>query len=591
MTRISAHSAFRRGLRTLLAVALAPVSAGAAQDTLPAPIIIRPETRSPDSLGPAVLPRLLVQQAIETYNDPLTTRIDGPFTLPPGARLMGTVAVYRGRLRVQGTLTGAVTVINGDVLIESGGVIEGDVLVLGGRMDVAPGGEHRGGVARSYRTTPQLYRTGEGTLAIRDRVVTLGDLAFVQRSFETGHFTTTLSVETGRTYNRVEGLPIVFGPTIAREGLPDVDGRLDLRGVVWTAPDRTDRRGDFGYLSRLEFRFGEARRLTVGGRLYRLVSPTEELPLSRSESGWASFLIQRDYRDYYQASGIGGYASFALTRSLQLEGSIDHADDRSIPANDPVSLFRNQSWRPNSLIDDGHFTTWRAGVSLDTRNDVAQPTAGWLLHARFEHGQSGDAAPLTLPPDVRDPIAPGRYAFSHVWFDIRRFARFDPTIRTSLRVVGGGWVSGDPLPVQRRLSLGGPDILPGYSFRALNCVPPGFTDPADPALCDRMLAAQLEVRARSGIALPLRTNDPYLTGLQRLLGLTEPDLVVFGDAGNAWLAGDGPGRVQSSRIPNLGEWKYDVGLGLDAGGVGVYVAQPLTDGLPIRLVFRLQRRF
>lgn len=576
----------------LLALAFAPISTGAAQDTIPPPIIIiRPETRSPDSLGPTVLPRLLVQQAIETYNDPLTTRIDGPFTLPAGARLSATLALYRGRLRVQGTLSGAVTVINGDLLIESGGVVEGDVLVLGGTMDIAPGGVHRGGVARSYRTTPQLYRTGAGTLAIRDRAVTLGDLAQFQQSIPTGHFTTTLSVETGRTYNRVEGLPIVFGPTIAREGLPDVDGRLDLRGVVWTAPDRTDRRGDFGYLSRLEFRFGEARRLTVGGRLYRLVSPTEENPLSRSESGWASFLVQRDYRDYYQATGLGGYASFALTPSLRLEASIDRADERSIPANDPVSLLRNQSWRPNSLIDDGHFTSLRAGISLDTRNDVAQPTAGWLLHARVEHGKSDDAAPLTLPPDVRDPVGPGTYAFSHIWFDIRRYARFDPTIRTSLRFVGGGWVSGDPLPVQRRLSLGGPDILPGYSFRALSCVPPGFNDPANPALCDRLLAAQLEVRARSGIALPIRTNDPYLTGLQRLLGLNEPDLVVFGDAGNAWLAGDGPGRVKSSRIPNLGEWKYDIGLGLDAGGVGVYVAKPLTDDLPLRLVLRLQRRF
>jgi hypothetical protein len=82
----------------LLVLALAPISAGNAQDTLPAPIVIRPEARSPDSLGPTVLPRLLVQQAIQTYNDPLTTRIDGPFTLPPGARLTGTLALYRGRL-------------------------------------------------------------------------------------------------------------------------------------------------------------------------------------------------------------------------------------------------------------------------------------------------------------------------------------------------------------------------------------------------------------------------------------------------------------------------------------------------------------
>lgn len=569
---------------------LAPLAAAAAQDTLPAPIIIRPEARSPDSLGPAVLPRAVVQEALASYNDSLTIRIDGPFTLPSGSRLNGPVALYRGRLRIQGTLSGSVTVINGDVLVDPGGLLEGDALVLGGKIEVAPGGVHRG-TARAYRTTPQLYRAGDGTLAVRDRPLTLGEIASARRTFTTGHFTTTLSVETGRTYNRIEGLPLVFGPTIAREGLPDVDGRLDLRGIVWTAPDRTDRRGDFGYLSRLEFRFGEARRVTVGGRVYRLVSPTEELPLSRSEVGWSSFLLQRDYRDYYQATGLGGYAAVGITGSLQLEASIDRADERSIPANDPISLLRNESWRPNSLIDDGHFTTWRAGLALDTRNDPARPTSGWLVRARFEHGRSTDAAPLTLPPDVREPIAPGHYAFSHVWFDARRYARFNPSVLTSLRVVGGGWVDGDPLPVQRRLSLGGPDILAGYPFRTLSCVPPGFRDPANPALCDRLLAVQLEVRTRSHFSLPFRTNDPYLTGLQRLLGLTEPDYVIFGDAGDAWLSGDGPGRVARNRIPKLDEWKYDVGLGIDAGGVGVYFAQPLTDGRHGRLIVRLQRRF
>ncbi|MGH7559789.1 MAG: hypothetical protein ACRENB_02085 [Gemmatimonadales bacterium] len=539
-----------------------------------------------------MLPRGVLLQAVAAWNDSLTARISGHFVLPPGARLTGTVAVYRGNLRVQGTIAGSLTVINGDLVIEPGGAVEGDVLVVGGRIDLRPGGLHSGGTRRAYAETPQLYRANDGTLAIRDRPITLGEIASARRTITSGHFTTTINIETGRTYNRIEGLPLVFGPTIAREGLPDVDGRLDLRGIVWTAPDRSDRRADFGYLSRLEFRFGESRRLLLGGRLYRLVTPTEESPLSRSEAGWASFLLQRDYRDYVQSTGVGGYASYALTRHLTLEGSLDRAAERSIPANDPISLLRNQAWRPNALIDDGHYTTWRAGLALDTRNDLVHPTAGWLVRARVEHGRSTDASPLSLPPDVRDPVPAGeRYAFSSFWVDARRYARFNPSVRTSLRVVGGGWLDGDPLPVQRRLSLGGPDILPGYPFRAFNCVPPTLSDPAHPALCDRLLAVQLEVRTRSRIGLPLRTNDPYLAGLQRLLGIVEPDVVIFGDAGKAWLAGDGPGRVPSDRLPNLDEWKYDLGFGMDAGGIGVYIAQPFTDGRPLTITVRLQRRF
>src|SRR4029450_3593633 len=99
------------------------------------------------------------------------------------------------------------------------------------------------------------------------------------------------------------------------------------------------------------------------------------------------------------------------------------------------------------------------------------------------------------------------------------------------------------LQVHRALSLGGPDILPGYPFRSQNCAPAGLADPARPALCDRLLALQLEVRSRARGGLPIPPADPYLTGLQRLFDIREPDIVIFGDAGKAWITGNGPGRV------------------------------------------------
>jgi len=157
--------------------------------------------------------------------------------------------------------------------------------------------------------------------------------------------------------------------------------------------------------------------------------------------------------------------------------------------------------------------------------------------------------------------------------------------------MAGGWISGDPLPIQRRQSLGGPDILPGYPFRSLNCAPTSLTDPALPALCDRMIAVQLEIRTRTRLGLPLATSDPYLSAAQRLLAIREPDVVIFADAGKSWITGDGPGRIPNDRIPVLREWASDIGFGFDAGGIGLYISQPLTGGRPLTLTARLQRRF
>jgi len=39
---------------------------------------------------------------------------------------------------------------------------------------------------------------------------------------------------------------------------------------------------------------------------------------------------------------------------------------------------------------------------------------------------------------------------------------------------------------------------------------------------------------------------------------------------DAWLAGNGPEQVPTNRIPSFHKWKPDVGVGLDAGQIGVY---------------------
>jgi hypothetical protein len=77
----------------------------------------------------------------------------------------------------------------------------------------------------------------------------------------------------------------------------------------------------------------------------------------------------------------------------------------------------------------------------------------------------------------------------------------------------------------------------------------------------------------------------------RFIGIEEADLVLFSDAGKAWLAGSGPGQVPVNRFPALNEWAWDVGVGLDAGEIGAYLAKSVSGGEPIKFIVRLQRRF
>jgi hypothetical protein len=106
-----------------------------------------------------------------------------------------------------------------------------------------------------------------------------------------------------------------------------------------------------------------------------------------------------------------------------------------------------------------------------------------------------------------------------------------------------------------------------------------------------MIATQLEVRTRVGLNLGYRLPSRESARPGRFIGIEEADLVLFSDAGKAWLAGAGPGQVPVNRLPVLGEWALDLGLGLDAGEVGAYLAKSLSSGESVKFLVRLQRRF
>ena len=575
----------------LILVCLVPAVARA-QDTA---IVINPESVSV-APQPGELPRLVAEEAIRFYNAATTTRLVGRSRLPHGNEWRGDVAVRNGAVSVGGRIQGTLLVVNGDASVDSGAVISGDLIVIGGIATQAPGAAV-GGEVRVYRA-PLGYRTQGEEIALarvnpRRWLRNLG----LEKSWGTAESRSSLTLATGGTFNRVEGLPVVFGPMFDWKLQENVRFRLDALGVFRTAGDLTDRRSDLGYLLRTELRSGEVPAYGAELRAYDAVVPVEDWGLHNAEIGWAAFLFQRDYRDYYLSKGLGGRVFVRPARLLRLGVEWRRDWQTSVAARDPWTLFRHdQPWRPNPPIDEGHYTTLSGTVTLDSRNDRTDPTAGWLLSARLESSRSQDVSPQTgVPTTVRRAIpTDGSYKFTRAFFDLRRYTRVSPSGRVNLRLLAGGWLGGDPLPLQQRLSIGGADPLAGYGFRRSACNQ-DITDAAFTgtlvAACDRVMLVQAEYRGHISLHWAYHSSQPEDEESKSLLALRGPDLVVLGDAGQAWLVGSGPGRLPSNRLPTLGSWLGDLGMGVDWGGFGLYVAKAVTAGEPLRFTLRLDHRF
>ncbi|MFL5536794.1 MAG: hypothetical protein ACJ8AP_13895, partial [Gemmatimonadales bacterium] len=102
-----------------------------AQDSV---IVIDPNARPSDSFVRGGPPADVVTDLIAFYNDSATIRMQGDVTIPAGTRIDGKVALYGGSLRIAGRVAGPVAVANGTLYLLPGSTVEGEILVVGGRL-------------------------------------------------------------------------------------------------------------------------------------------------------------------------------------------------------------------------------------------------------------------------------------------------------------------------------------------------------------------------------------------------------------------------------------------------------------------------
>jgi outer membrane protein assembly factor BamA len=265
------------------------------------------------------------------------------------------------------------------------------------------------------------------------------------------------------------------------------------------------------------------------------------------------------------------------------------------------SVFGNgKAWRPNPLVDAGRFHLGVLRANIDTRNDEDNPSTGWLIVAEYERG-TGRMTDVGVTSPLARPVVSPRVSYGRALVDLRRYNRLSPTTWFNARLVLGGWLHGDDLPLERRFSVGGLGTIPGFDFRKYEpgtvdvsqCSDGGPPPPGNPAQCERVALAQLEYRSElhSSLFDFLNARPIRLRGI----GFTvQPTVVAFVDAGRGWLVGQPSGtlRYSSNSFPRFGTFRTDIGLGLDLGIFGIYGAKAVSSSKePANVFLRVHRRF
>lgn len=508
------------------------------------------------------------ERAAAFYNRAATTRVGGPVRVAPGATVSGDLAALGGPLEVDGTVQGDVLVINGDLWLADSGRVTGSVTVIGGRVT-----GRAATVEGSITVYPQALRFRQENGRIIPLDPSSGSLVDRSTWFGRGGF----NVVVDGSYNRVEGLPISLGPRFELGGSnPTI---IDARVIYRTGNGLQFHPDELGHEVKLEQYMGGHQSVLVGLGWHRVTDPIELRGLTHTENSLSTFILHRDLRDHYVRSGWRVYLAYR-GRTRPVEAGLEYRDEHhnSVAPRTPWSLLDNdEDWRPQPQVADGDLRLIHGWIRWDTRNDRDDPSAGWLLEAEVEQGVEG-----TLFTRVASPDPGGGFfnrlvnaEFTALRLEARRYVRLGPRTRVALRALATGSPDDGALPPQRQHVLGGEGSLPGYKHFTFDC---GARElPLIEALapyygCDRAVLLQAEYR------FAFAGSSSISVG--RLLDLdfelaTTPELVLFADAGRAWIE---PESLGARLRTGPRDFRYDIGVGLRLGRIGLYLAMPLSEG-------------
>lgn len=541
----------------------------------------------------ANLPRDLEWELLRMY-DGDAKRYEGPATVGRLEVVRGDVAVVGGPFRIAGRIMGSVAMVNGDVIIEEGGSVTGDVTVIGGEVRMADDADIRGTIT-AYGTSSRTYVDRHGD---ED-----ADSRWRRDPYYWDHGFSRLTLRTGASYNRVEGLPLMFGPILQTAGRNPL--RLEAL-AIWRSEAGTSLDTDrMGYQARAEQFLGGHRRFSVGGSAYSLVDPLDRWQMTDLEASLATAVFHEDFRDHYDRQGWSVFGTIRPVPAVEARVEYRQEDHTTVAPGDPWSLFDNKDlWRAQPVIAEGNISALTGSIALDYRDDEDDPERGWYAKVSVDRILDGE---LTRPSlmfvrpegeEVVTQILPEQVMdtdFTAGFVDLRRYLPVSRGSQINVRIAGGGNLAETPLPAQFQHALGGLGTLPGFEPLHVDCGARRATGRLEDARfytsygCDRFALGQIEYRG--SLSLDFGFGDPDYDEYDWWHNVDvdlSPTWVVFFDAAQGWSYGDALSGVGTETGV-----LYDAGIGFLIDDLGIYTALPLNGEVEQepRFFIRLGRRF
>ena len=105
-----------------------------------------------------------------------------------------------------------------------------------------------------------------------------------------------LVLTSGRTYNRVEGLPVHIGP-VFHDSLGAADINASVMGIIRSANTFHWDDQNLGHRIRADMRVGRGRGYALGVSSYDVMTPVETWQLPDPDAALAAFFWHRDFLD------------------------------------------------------------------------------------------------------------------------------------------------------------------------------------------------------------------------------------------------------------------------------------------------------
>lgn len=502
----------------------------------------------------------------------------------PGDTLSGDLSVYRGNLTLEGFVDGNVVVMLGDCRLGPDARIEGNLAVVQGQLELVSASQVGGRISqRDFLKTALAESSSPFEMeavpleGVPDEEVWQEDSLQVEDedAEESGDkdWEDENDPDLFLAFNRVAGLQL--GLQLSSGSHPILSGRFaDLTGYgAWA----------FG-AKRPEWRLKLRRKLLDKPNLYlavgahRLTDTQDGWMLSSAENSLAGWLLQLDYRDYFDNRGFTGEVG-----AFFLDGRLHANAGFFREAYEPMDVNTQWSWsRADRQYRDNLYSSWtdslgthgylgsdnqglRAGLDLrlwreatEQDDDAWQKGAG--LTVSYERGLEGhgyDWDYERLLGNLRFALPLSRQKFEHL----------------SGRLLLGK-VSGQA-PEQYEFRLGGPDALPGFRSKSID----GLGDDGSADRVDLDLAG-------GGKAMALFSLENRFSGeALQFWPFSSLDLLLMADVGQI------AERLQDMRRD---DFRADVGIGVsdddDEFRLALFRATDSGEA-DWRMLFRIQRRF